>query len=238
MTIENQQTARQDWIKESTFGVWFLSTDTWVNSVLKRALDDLESLMRAKRERYPAILDVGCGHGHSLLMLDQRFHPEKMIGLDVDPEVSERSADRANACNCDVQFMVNNAASMELPDASVDMIFCHQTFHHIVDQTGAAKEFYRVLKPGGVLLFAESCRSFIHSLVIRVLFRHPMSVQKTDSEYLQLLEDSGFLLYPDSISRPYLWWSRSDLGLLEKLGKKVPQDKEETLVNVAAYRPE
>lgn len=65
-----------------------------------------------------------------------------------------------------------------------------------------------------------------------------MDVQKTDIEYLQLLQDSGFVTPPESISRPYLWWSRMDLGLLEKLGKKVPKDKEETLINVVAYRPE
>lgn len=237
MTVENQQTARQDWVKESSFGVWFLSTDTWVNRVLKIAMDDLETLMIDKLDSYPVILDVGCGPGHSLLMLDQRFHPEKIIGLDVDPNVSERSAENAAACKCDVQFVVNDAASIELPNESVDMILCHQTFHHIVDQTGTANEFYRVLKPGGVLLFAESCRKFIFSLPIKMLFRHPMDVQKTDTEYLQVLKNSGFLINPDSVSRPYTWWSRPDLGLFEKLGKKPPVDKEETIVNAVAYRP-
>ncbi len=237
MTVENQQTARQDWVKESSFGVWFLSTDTWVNRVLKIAMDDLETLMIDKLDSYPVILDVGCGPGHSLLMLDQRFHPEKIIGLDVDPNVSERSAENAAACKCDVQFVVNDAASIELPDESVDMILCHQTFHHIVDQTSTANEFYRVLKPGGVLLFAESCRKFIFSLPIKMLFRHPMDVQKTDTEYLQVLKNSGFLINPDSVSRPYTWWSRPDLGLFEKLGKNPPVDKEETIVNAVAYRP-
>ena len=237
MTVENQKTTRQDWVKESSFGVWFLSTDIWINRVLKIALDDLETLMIDKLDSYPVILDVGCGPGHSLLMLDQRFHPEKIIGLDVDPNVSERSAENAAACKCDVQFVVNDAASIELPNESVDMILCHQTFHHIVDQTGTANEFYRVLKPGGVLLFAESCRKFIFSLPIKMLFRHPMDVQKTDTEYLQVLKNSGFLINPDSVSRPYTWWSRPDLGLFEKLGRKPPVDKEETIVNAVAYRP-
>lgn len=235
--LKNQQSARRHWVRESAFGEWFLSTNTWVNQVLEIALNDLESLMEPRLDRYPIILDVGFGHGHSLLMLDQRFLPEKIVGVDINPEAAERSADKAKACVSDVRFIVTDAASIELPDCSVDMIFCHQTFHHIVDQVSAAKEFYRVLKPGGVLLFAESCRKYIHSLPIKILFRHPMDVQKTDSEYLQLLEDSGFVTRPESISRPYLWWSRMDLGLLEKLGKKISEDREETLVNVVAYRP-
>lgn len=228
----------RDWIRESTFGEWFLRTDTWANHVLKLALDDLESLMMPRSDRYPTILDVGVGFGHSLPMLAHRFQPKKIIGLDVDPAVPEKNAHNAEACACDVEFITNNAASIELSDASLDMIFCHQTFHHIVDQPSAANEFFRVLRPGGVLLFAESCKKYIHSLPIRLLFRHPMDVQKTDTEYLHLLKTSGFVMRPENISRPYLWWSRMDLGLLEKLGKSVPQEREETLIYVAAYRPD
>ena len=237
MMTDNKQLDLQYWVKESRFGDWFTTTDTWINRVLKIALDDLESLMMPKLDRYPTILDIGFGHGHSLLMLDRRFHPEKLIGLDISPEGSELAADKINACASEVKILVNNAAAIDLPDNSVDMVFCHQTLHHIVDQARAVREFYRVLKPGGVLLLAESCRKFIHSLPVRVLFRHPMDVQKTDIEYLQLLEDSGFVVGPDNVSRPYLWWSQVDFGLREFLGMKISEDKEETLVNVAAYRP-
>jgi len=147
MMLEDKQSARQSWIKESDFGDWFLTTDTWINRVLKIALDDLESLMMPRMDRYPTILDVGSGHGHSLLMLDQRFRPEKIIYLDVDPEAAVRAEDKIKACVSEVQILVNNAASVDLPDNSVDMILCHQTLHHIVDQVSAVKEFYRVLKP-------------------------------------------------------------------------------------------
>ncbi len=238
MMTADKKTGRQYWVKESRFGDWFLTTDTWINRVLKIALDDLESLTLPGQDHYPTILDIGFGHGHSLLMLDQRFRPKTMIGLDINPEASELAADKIQACDSEVQILVNNAAAIQLPDNSVDMIFCHQTLHHIVDQIRAVGEFYRVLKPGGALLMAESCRKFIHSLPVRIFFRHPMGVQKTDIEYLQLLSDSGFIVRSECISRPYLWWSRADFGLLEFFGKKISDDKEETLVNIAAYRPE
>ena len=206
MMIDDKQLGRENWVKESRFGDWFTTTDTWINRVIKIALDDLESLLMPKLDRYPTILDIGFGHGHSLLMLDRRFHPEKLIGLDISPEGSELAADKINACASEVQILVNNAAAIDLPDNSVDMVLCHQTLHHIVDQARAVREFYRVLKPGGVLLLAESCRKFIHSLPVRVLFRHPMDVQKTDIEYLQLLEDSGFVMGPDNVSSPEFRW--------------------------------
>ena len=124
-----------------------------------------------------------------------------------------------------------------MPDASFDMLFCHQTFHHIADQESAIREFYRVLRPGGVLLFAESTKRYIDSWMIRFLFRHPMEAQKTADEYIALIRQTGFDLPPQKISLPYLWWSRSDLGLLEKLGFAPPAEREETLVNAVARRP-
>ena len=38
------------------------------------------------------------------------------------------------------------------------------------------------------------------------------------------------------ISYPFLWWSRDDLGLFEKLGFKPKQEREETLVNLVAVK--
>ena len=237
MTIETTD-SKTKWVKESAFGVWFLGTGTWIVHVLNRALNDLESLMDHKADSYSVILDIGYGHGHSLVMLDQRFSPEKIIAVDIDSGAQGRSEENIKQCRSTVECLLNDAASLSVPGQSVDMLFCHQTFHHLVDQENAIKEFYRVLKPGGVLLFAESCRRYIHSFWIKLLFRHPMDVQKTDDEYIELIKSAGFQVSENAVSRPFLWWSREDLGVLEKLGRKVPKEKEETLVNLIAIRPQ
>lgn len=225
------------WVKESPFGVWFLGTETWETHVLTRALDDLEKLMPKTCQTYHTILDIGYGHGQSVRMLDQRFAPERIIGLDIDPQASNKAAAHIAQCQCKVNLIQANANAIALNDASVDMIFCHQTFHHLVDQDNAILEFKRVLKPGGLLLFAESCRKYIHSFIIRLLFRHPMDVQKTDQEYINLIKSAGFIVNEQSISRPFLWWSRTDLGILERLAIQKPaKDREETMVNLVAVK--
>ncbi|MCJ8270969.1 MAG: class I SAM-dependent methyltransferase, partial [Psychrosphaera sp.] len=118
------------------------------------------------------------------------------------------------------------------------MLFCHQSFHHLIYMEEAMAEYFRVLKPGGVLLFAESTKRYIHSWVIKWLFRHPMKVQKTADEYLELIRGSGFSIDDAQISYPFLWWSREDMGIMENLfGRKPPVEREETLVNLIAVKP-
>ena len=66
-----------------------------------------------------------------------------------------------------------------------------------------------------------------------------MNVQKSDLEYIELIRATGFELEEQNISRPFLWWSREDLGLLELL--RLPEsheNREETMVNLVAFKPE
>lgn len=229
--------ASAPFVEESRFGNWFLNTDTWRLRVLCRALDDVQRLMPAGAGRFPRVLDVGCGFGHSFAELARRFAPDFILGLDADPAIARRAGASAAACACKVRLHAASAAHMDLPDADFHLVFCHQTFHHIVEQEAAMAEFYRVLKPGGVLLFAESTRRYIHSLPIRLLFRHPMDVQKTAEEYIAIMRAAGFDLPDERISLPYLWWSRPDLGLFERIGVPVPRQREETLINAVAVKP-
>lgn len=224
------------YVPETRFGVWFLNTMTWNVHVLQRALDDLQRLM-PPGARYPLVLDVGCGHGHSLPQLAARFKPERIVALDANPEFPAMVRARADACPCAVELRVADAAAIPMPDRSVDLVYCHQTFHHLVDQEGALREFHRVLKPGGLLLFAESTKAYIESFLIRALFRHPMQVQRTAPEYLAMIRAAGFELPDGRVSYPYLWWSRPDLGFLEWIGRPVPTVREETLINAVAVRP-
>ena len=225
-------------IEETRFGNWFLKTDTWRISVLCRALNDLQRLIPDKTiPDNPSIVDVGCGFGHSFGELAKRFSPQFILGVDADPGLFERANDAAKKSTCAVRLHAANASRLDLPDEAFDMVFCHQTFHHIVEQEAAMAEFFRILKPGGVLLFAESTKRYIHSLPIKLLFRHPMDVQKTAEEYIEIIRKSGFTLPIERISMPYLWWSRPDIGFFEWIGLTVPEKREETLVNAVAIKP-
>ncbi|MBI2255861.1 MAG: class I SAM-dependent methyltransferase [Proteobacteria bacterium] len=233
----NRALAPDMYVPESRFGVWFLKTETWAVHVLARALKDLERLMPDRRAQYPAIVDVGCGRGRSFRLLHEKFRPTRMIGVDVDAAMLEIAAAETAADGLKVEFQQTTSSRMMLADESVDMVFCHQTFHHLMDQEAALAEFRRVLKPGGLFLFAESTRKYIHSPMIRLLFRHPMDVQRSAEEYLGLIRAAGFRVDERAISLPYLWWSRNDLGVFERwFGIKPPKTREETLLNCVAVK--
>jgi ubiquinone/menaquinone biosynthesis C-methylase UbiE len=223
-------------VPETRFGLWFLSTPTWRVHVLQRALDDLQR-MAPGLPQGGVVLDIGTGLGHSLPELAERFRPSQIHALDPEPDFAERCDEMRRSAGAPVALHHAHAERMPLPDASVDLVLCHQTLHHIVDQQAALAEVFRVLKPGGHLLLAESTRAYIHSWIIRLLFRHPMHVQRSAPEFLAMLGEAGFEVKPEHISTPYLWWSRKDLGAMEWLGFGVPQEREETLLNVVARKP-
>ena len=235
--MENSVASAISFVPETRFGFWFLGTEIWVQYVLTVALNELERLIPYRQVSYPAILDVGCGQGNSFRLLHDRFLPQRLIGVDIDERRLQHARAQITRDHLQVELFQSDGAVLELPDASVSMLFCHQTFHHLVRQQEALNEFYRVLQPGGLLLFAESTRAYVYSWIIRLLFRHPMEVQRSAEEYLAMIRKQGFEFSSENVSFPYLWWSRPDIGMAEWLGFPVPQKREETLVNVVARKP-
>jgi ubiquinone/menaquinone biosynthesis C-methylase UbiE len=231
----------ESYVEETRFGLWFLRSHTWQHHVLRVAINDLRSLFDSELPSAPVLLDAGCGQGKSFRRLREVFAPSRLLGVDADPDSLTISRAEARAQGIDIELIGSDCAALQLPDASVDLLFCHQTFHHLVEQEQALAEFYRVLKPGGYLLFAESTEAYIDTWVIRWFFRHPMHVQKSAEQYLQMIRDQGFAFGPQNVSYPYLWWSRAkDFGLLERLKLRKPKpfgQREETLVNVVARKP-
>jgi len=233
--------ASPTYVEETRIGFHFLRTHTWQHHVLRVAINDLKRLIGEPLPQGGTLLDVGCGQGKSFRLLRDAFQPTRLLGLDADPHSLSLAQAEAEHEDIAVELHSADCAQIPLPDGSVDIVFCHQTFHHLVEQERALAEFWRVLKPGGLLLFAESTKAYIDTWVIRWFFRHPMEVQKSAEEYLKMLRRQGFEFESRNVSFPYLWWSRSkDFGLLERWGwiaPPPPGQREETLVNVAARKP-
>lgn len=53
------------------------------------------------------------------------------------------------------RFLLFDGKKIELEDNSVDRIICFDAFHHVPNPEDVLFEFYRVLKPGGIVGFSE-----------------------------------------------------------------------------------
>lgn len=224
------------WVKETRFGRWFLGTTVWSRYVVEDAMNEFVRLRPVSMPASGRALDAGCGPGVSLPLLWRHFRPEEIVAIDVDPYELERARRQAAGCGCRVEIRRGDVTRLDLSDNSLDLVLCHQTLHHVVEQGVTLREFHRVLRPGGILLLAESCRSFIMSAPVRLLFSHPNEVQKNAAEYLELVRGAGFDFGPQNVATTTPFWSRADWGLARKFGWSRKSAAEPTQVMVSAVR--
>lgn len=94
----------------------------------------------------PAVLDVGCGNGASLLILSVMGYAS-CKGVETD----ERACEAARALGFEVR--PGTAESIPYPDESFDVVYLRHVIEHVLDPARAIAECLRVLRPGGLVSF-------------------------------------------------------------------------------------
>ena len=110
-------------------------------------------------------IDVGCGIGGSTLHLAQKFGCNA-TGITLSPVQASRAKERAQEAGLDnkVKFEVANALDMPFADNSFDLVWSLESGEHMPDKEKFIAECYRVLKPGGKMIFATWCHRETDSL--------------------------------------------------------------------------
>lgn len=224
------------WVRETRFGRWFLSTQTWYRYVLSQAIIDFKTLLGERLPAQAHVLDAGCGQGLAFGLLEQHFQPAAITGIDIDAEQVKKAVNVASQLTTPTVARHTNASEPTFAAESFDLILCHQLLHHTNQQRETLQEFHRLLRPGGILLVGESCRSFINSAPVRLLFRHPQMAQKDAQGYIDLVRTSGFVFSEADIQTSRPWWSRRCLGLAQKLGIGL-NNTEPTEILIVATKP-
>ena len=117
--------------------------------VRERLLEKLEFVALEPR----AVLDAGCGPGGALKPLAKRFSKADLIALDIAPGMLAE-ARRRKPWFRQLTTIEGDLVNMPLADDSVDLVFSSLALQWVNDTDTAFAEFRRVLRGGGLVVFA------------------------------------------------------------------------------------
>jgi len=108
-------------------------------------------------------LDIGCGSGIGALLINQYLDCERVVGIDVDPDmvtaaeeyVSHPPKWARNIRTDNIEFFCEDATKSTFPDCYFDAVFLFGVLHHIRGWKKAISEVHRMLRGGGVFSFSE-----------------------------------------------------------------------------------
>ncbi len=121
------------------------------------ALGALARAWRGADHRHLKLLDVACGNGRFLSQALEAFPRLTAHGLDLSPAYIEEARARLRPWP-KVDVAMGMAEAMPMADASFDAATCIYLFHELPPKVRpmVAREIGRVVKPGGIVILADS----------------------------------------------------------------------------------
>jgi SAM-dependent methyltransferase len=140
----------------------------------------LEGIIQKSKFQNPKILDVGCGTGGNLEMLEKFGAAE---GVDVSDDALEFCKSKG--------LTVHKGLAEKLPfaDESFDVVTALDVIEHLDDDVAGLKEMRRVLKTGGKTLIFVPAFMWLWGVQDDVSNHR---IRYTKKQIVQRLEDSGF----------------------------------------------
>ncbi|MCF6322989.1 MAG: malonyl-ACP O-methyltransferase BioC [Gammaproteobacteria bacterium] len=97
------------------------------------------------------IIDIGSGTGRLSSAVTERYPGSRLYSLDLAPEMLNYA--RKQPITQPEGFICADAEQLPFSDQSVDMIVSNVTIQWCMNLEQTFKEFHRIIKPGGLLMF-------------------------------------------------------------------------------------
>ncbi len=165
------------------------------------ALGVLARAIKGADQRKLKLIDLACGNGRFLRQTLEAFPRMSVTGLDLSPAYCEEARDRLARWS---QAEVVNGAAERSPfeDGAFDVATCIYLFHELPPRVRreVAREIARIVKPGGVLVLADSVQAGDTPDLDRMLeyfpvgFHEPYFASYLKEDIETLFTGSGFEL--------------------------------------------
>lgn len=115
----------------------------------------------------PSILDVGCGTGEALRIVETMRPSAFLVGLDRSTAALQRasSCDPASQCT----YVLSDAAEMPFGDETFDFVFMFGLLEHVPRHHEVLKAVAKVLRPGGYCFLTSSNNKSVLQIKARCL---------------------------------------------------------------------
>lgn len=170
-----------------------------------------EGLIRAALRPQSAVLDVGCGRGGVLEQLGEAV----ALPFGVDPDRASLREHRLPR----LPRAVARAEALPFRAASFDLLLCSWLFEHLAAPERTFREFMRVLKPEGRLIFLTPNALSLVAILNRLL--HPLQGYLVARLYGRAAADTFPLYYRANTARRLASLAGRVGGALERL-QRVP----------------
>ena len=107
--------------------------------------------------RNKSVLDIGCGTGGAEIVLAGEFDVKRIVGIDVEPQLIERTTKliAQKGLIDKAQVLLVEPGPLDFKDEEFDVVFSKDSMIHIPDKPVIFREILRVLKPGGVFVASD-----------------------------------------------------------------------------------
>jgi ubiquinone/menaquinone biosynthesis C-methylase UbiE len=119
----------------------------------KKVLELVEQLLEGKVSC--SLFDCGCGTGQLLSELSQRFPQVKLYGMDAAGQMINKAKEKNTAAIFSVGDICETQIKDFIAENSIDIITCCHSFPYYLDKNHALNNFYKILKPGGSIIFVQ-----------------------------------------------------------------------------------
>ncbi len=149
------------WLSDDSARIYDTQVETLfagaADAMRRAVLAELARGMAGRDQREVAYLDVACGTGRFLVQVLRNFPKVQASGLDLSPNYATR-ARRATRRWPQVDVIEGAAEAMPVADASLDFVSSIFLFHELPPKIRPLvfAEIFRVLRPGGTFIFADS----------------------------------------------------------------------------------